>query len=348
MSSYQGYGHGWYGASSPQDQASSPSEYYGGYYQSQPLVRDLSSGASSQASTVPESPMQRNSFALYGSSPTNYSGYQQAPDYQQYYSSGQVRAEEPSVPRSEPYVQPHCLIPISSALTLVQLVVTTGQCPVFTLAVPLALSSGLRIFNVTTRTPMLLSRARTFTYVTTLDALDTMSPSTVGTTFETIFASTIVKTFRSAEQPSTRLGYRIDMRPLAGGVAHAALFGSTSPRTALNALDVRHLASLSERRSVAADPEVCEQEHSLAHETANHKTPQSLAFDGLKLQCYSFENTYRTRPFTPRLFALCRLSTCRLSLLLIAHRHEIPSGINPASTAVALAAAFVYILLHRG
>ncbi|RBR23861.1 uncharacterized protein FIESC28_03330 [Fusarium coffeatum] len=102
MSSYQGYGYGWYGAASPQDQVSSPSEYYGSYYQSQPLVRDLSSGASSQASTVPESPMQRNSYALYGSSPTNYSGYQQASDYQQYYSSGQTRAEESSVPRSEP------------------------------------------------------------------------------------------------------------------------------------------------------------------------------------------------------------------------------------------------------
>lgn len=107
MSSYQGYGYGgWYGAASPQDQVSSPSEYYGSYYQSQPLVRDLSSGASSQASTIPESPMQRNSYALYGSSPTNYSGYQQTSEYQQYYSSGQARAEESSVPRSEPYVQP--------------------------------------------------------------------------------------------------------------------------------------------------------------------------------------------------------------------------------------------------
>lgn len=167
---------------------------------------------------------------------------------------------------------------VSSALTRVQLVVTTGQYPVFILVVPLALSSGLRISNVTTRTLMLLSRARTFTYVTTLDALDTMSPSTVEITFEIIFASTIVKTFRSAEQLSTRHGSRIDMRPLAGGVAHAALFESTSPRTALNALDVRHLASLSARRSAAADPEVCEQEHSLAHGISQ---PQDTTKPGL-------------------------------------------------------------------
>ena len=167
---------------------------------------------------------------------------------------------------------------VSSALTRVQLVVTTGQYPVFILVVLLALSSGLRISNVTTRTLMLLSRARTFTYVTTLDALDTMSPSTVETIFEIIFASTIVKTFRSAEQLSTRHGSRIDMRPLAGGVAHAALFESTSPRTALSAPDVRHLASLSARRSAAADPEVCEQQHSLAHINSQ---PQDTTKPGL-------------------------------------------------------------------
>ncbi|KAL4723671.1 hypothetical protein ACLX1H_009313 [Fusarium chlamydosporum] len=65
MSSNQWYGNGWHEASSPQDQASSPSEYFGGYYQSQPLARDLSSGGSSQASTIPESPMSHNYYALY-------------------------------------------------------------------------------------------------------------------------------------------------------------------------------------------------------------------------------------------------------------------------------------------
>ncbi|CAF3519061.1 hypothetical protein SNK03_003737 [Fusarium graminearum] len=91
----------WYHASSPQDQVSSPTEYFSGYYQSQPMARDMSSGGSSQASTIPESPVQHNYYAVYGSSPNTYSAYQQTPGYEQQFSSGQAMAEESIIPRSE-------------------------------------------------------------------------------------------------------------------------------------------------------------------------------------------------------------------------------------------------------
>lgn len=110
---------------------------------------------------------------------------------------------------------------------------------------------------------MLPSQARISTYATILDVPARVSPFTVETTSEIIFVNIIVKTFRSVGQLSTRNGLRVDMRPLVGGVAHAALFESTSPRTVTNALAVRHPASLSARRSVAADLEVRELQYSI-------------------------------------------------------------------------------------
>jgi hypothetical protein len=190
--------------------------------------------------------------------------------------------------------------------------VTTGQYSVFTLAVLLALSSGLRIFNVTTRTPMLLSQARTSTCVTTLDAVAPESPSTVEITSEIISVNTTVKISRSVEQLSTRNGLRVDMRPLAGGVAHAALLESTSPRTPSNALGVRQLASLSAKRSAAADPEFCEQGNSLAH---RKRLLQNNTLDGLKLK--PAEST-STKTIQSKNF--CHVSsTRRLFFLWIAH-----------------------------
>ncbi len=70
----------------------------------------------------------------------------------------------------------------------------TGQSLAFTLAVLLALSNVLPTSFVTTRTRMLPNRARMSIYVTILDALAFVSPSTVAITSETIFASTTVKT----------------------------------------------------------------------------------------------------------------------------------------------------------
>ncbi|KAF4455724.1 egg shell protein [Fusarium austroafricanum] len=95
MGSNQWYSNGWYDASSPQDQASSPFEYSFDYYQSQPLVRYESSGGSSQASTIPESPTQSHYYTLRGSPTMNHSSYQQ------HYTSSQTRAGESSAPRSE-------------------------------------------------------------------------------------------------------------------------------------------------------------------------------------------------------------------------------------------------------
>ncbi|KAM0555129.1 hypothetical protein ACHAPJ_006480 [Fusarium lateritium] len=95
MNSNHWYNNSWHDASSPQEQATSPSEYFHDYYQSQPLVRYGSSGGSSQASTIPESPTQNSYYALHGSSPIDYSAYQQ------YYSSTPIKTEDSSLPRSE-------------------------------------------------------------------------------------------------------------------------------------------------------------------------------------------------------------------------------------------------------
>ncbi|WZH43901.1 Zinc C2H2 [Fusarium acuminatum] len=95
MGSNQWYSNGYYGTSSPQDQVSSPSEYFHDYYQSHPLARDGSSGGSSQASSIPESPSQNNYYALHDSSPVQYS------TYQQHYLADETRTDGSSVPRSE-------------------------------------------------------------------------------------------------------------------------------------------------------------------------------------------------------------------------------------------------------
>ncbi|KAH6874700.1 hypothetical protein B0T10DRAFT_201702 [Thelonectria olida] len=50
------YGY-WYEATSPQEQAASPSVYPFEYHQAQPLARYASSGGSSQASSIPDSPL---------------------------------------------------------------------------------------------------------------------------------------------------------------------------------------------------------------------------------------------------------------------------------------------------
>ncbi|KAF4971815.1 hypothetical protein FZEAL_9742 [Fusarium zealandicum] len=97
----------WHGASSPQDEATSPQEYACEYYQSLPLSRYSSSGGSSQASYIPDSPSH---YSLHGSSAVEYSGYlqdtayQQDSPYQQYYSSTTATVKEPVAPRSEVYV----------------------------------------------------------------------------------------------------------------------------------------------------------------------------------------------------------------------------------------------------
>jgi len=70
----------------------------------------------------------------------------------------------------------------------------TGPSLAFTPVVLLALSSVLPTSFVTTRTHMLPNRARMSIYVTILDALAFVSPSTVAITSETISASTTVKT----------------------------------------------------------------------------------------------------------------------------------------------------------
>jgi hypothetical protein len=95
------WNNGWYDASSPHDQASSPTGYSFDYYQSQPLVRYGSSGSNSQASTRgPESPTD-SYYTLHGSPTMDDAVYQQSHSYQQHYASGQTRAGESSVPRGE-------------------------------------------------------------------------------------------------------------------------------------------------------------------------------------------------------------------------------------------------------
>ncbi|KAF5023010.1 hypothetical protein F66182_4929 [Fusarium sp. NRRL 66182] len=100
MGSNQWYNNDWYHVSSPQEQAASPSEYFYDHHHSQPLVRYGSSGGSSQASTVPESPMQNNYYTLHGSSPVEYSAYQQD-GHQQHYHYVQTKPNDATVPRSE-------------------------------------------------------------------------------------------------------------------------------------------------------------------------------------------------------------------------------------------------------
>ncbi|KAH6968317.1 hypothetical protein DER45DRAFT_6152 [Fusarium avenaceum] len=95
MGSNQWYSNGYYGISSPQDQVSSPSEYFHDYYQSHPLARDGSSGGSSQASSIPESPSHNSYYALHDSSTVQYSTYQQQ------YLADETRTDGSSVPRSE-------------------------------------------------------------------------------------------------------------------------------------------------------------------------------------------------------------------------------------------------------
>ncbi|UPL01349.1 hypothetical protein LCI18_012283 [Fusarium solani-melongenae] len=70
-----------YDASASQDQATSPSAYQYDSY-SYPLARGASSGGSSTASTVPESPMPSN-YYYNDPSAVNYSAQQQDPAYQQ-------------------------------------------------------------------------------------------------------------------------------------------------------------------------------------------------------------------------------------------------------------------------
>lgn len=180
---------------------------------------------------------------------------------------------------------------------------------------------------------MLLSRARTSTCATILVAVAPETPSTVETTFETIFVNITVKISRSVEQLSTRNGLRVDMRPLPGGAANAALFESTSPRTVSNALDARHPASLSARRSVAADPEFHEQENSLTHRIS---LPQSTAKHYTQwLETTTSAESMSTKVVQNKNF--CHVSSiCRLFLLWIAHRHWISLTINPALTAKSL------------
>ncbi|KAF5627974.1 egg shell [Fusarium sp. NRRL 52700] len=92
----------WYDASSPQDQASSPTGYSFDCYQSQPLVRYGSSGSNSQTSTRgPESPTDGSYYTLHGSPTMDDAVHQQSHSYQQHYTSGQTRAGEYSVPRGE-------------------------------------------------------------------------------------------------------------------------------------------------------------------------------------------------------------------------------------------------------
>ncbi|KAM5352656.1 hypothetical protein ACJ41O_005378 [Fusarium nematophilum] len=100
MGSYYKYA-SWYDASSAQDQATSPTEYSFEYYQSQPLSRYNSSGGSSQTSTIPESPRSNAYYSLHDSSAMDYSGYQQDPDYPQYYSAAQAMTDDSGIPRSE-------------------------------------------------------------------------------------------------------------------------------------------------------------------------------------------------------------------------------------------------------
>ncbi|KAJ3514955.1 hypothetical protein NM208_g15017 [Fusarium decemcellulare] len=90
----------YYETSSPQDQATSPTEYTF-EYQSHPLARDASSGGSSQASSIPESPMQSDYYTHYDSSAVDYSAYTYDPAHQQYYSQVQSQAEEPTTPQGE-------------------------------------------------------------------------------------------------------------------------------------------------------------------------------------------------------------------------------------------------------
>ncbi|PTD03340.1 hypothetical protein FCULG_00009342 [Fusarium culmorum] len=87
MGSNQWYSNsnGWYHASSPQDQVSSPTEYFSGYYQSQPMARDMSSGAALRLLLFP-SHLYSTTIMLC---------------YEQQFSSGQAMAEESIIPRSE-------------------------------------------------------------------------------------------------------------------------------------------------------------------------------------------------------------------------------------------------------
>jgi hypothetical protein len=143
------------------------------------------------------------------------------------------------------------------------------------------------------------------TCATILDALALESPSTVETTFEIIFVNITVKIFRSVGQLSTKNGSKVDMRPLAGGVAHAASFESTSLRTALNALNARHLASLSARRSAAADPDSVSRKQPCTQKQPTTKHHKAFALDGLKLQHYSAENKGPPKPFKAIIPAKC-------------------------------------------
>ncbi|KAM0432297.1 hypothetical protein ACHAPT_004837 [Fusarium lateritium] len=92
MNYYGQNNYDYYNASSSQDQATSPYEHHFDGYHSYPLARDASSGGSSTASTIPESPMS-SSYYHDDQLAVNYSAYQQDDaypqdsSYQDYYSS---------------------------------------------------------------------------------------------------------------------------------------------------------------------------------------------------------------------------------------------------------------------
>ena len=108
MGYYDQQGNYIYDASDSQDQAISPSAYQYDSY-SWPLARGVSSGGSSTASTVPESPMPSDYYSAQQHDPA----YQQGPAYLQdstyqdpYYSTYSAGSEDTYVPRGDGYVCP--------------------------------------------------------------------------------------------------------------------------------------------------------------------------------------------------------------------------------------------------
>lgn len=115
MGYYDQQGNYIYDASDSQDQAISPSAYQYDSY-SWPLARGVSSGGSSTASTVPESPMPSDYYSAQQHDPA----YQQGPAYLQdstyqdpYYSTYSAGSEDTYVPRGDGHSGPDniCLAP---------------------------------------------------------------------------------------------------------------------------------------------------------------------------------------------------------------------------------------------
>ncbi|RSM20792.1 hypothetical protein CDV31_000482 [Fusarium ambrosium] len=122
MSNYYEQNNYWYDASASQDQATSPVEYQYESY-SYPLVRGPSSGGSSTASTIPESPAG-SSYYYSDSTAVNYSAQQHDPPYQQdpaylqnslyqdsYSSAYSAGSEDTVVPGPSDQGSPMCLHP---------------------------------------------------------------------------------------------------------------------------------------------------------------------------------------------------------------------------------------------